>query len=416
MRHLTANLAGTTRRATLYGREYVVAPLSLIVPGVLSGSKGPLYYPSEELSKEPAVWNHMPIVVYHPLMAGRSVSARDSNVLNTQGVGIVLNAQISQGKLIAEGWFEVDAMRRVDQRILNNLEIGQPIELSTGLYTDDEPAPSGAVFNGSPYEFIARNYRPDHLAVLPDQIGACSIADGCGVLVNESKTGIAKHGNKEQTVTKERKELVTSLIANSDCWDEDDRETLTALDDAKLSKLVENAEHACACELVANAAQEGFNDTSGNSHKFNTDTSKWESVIKPKETQPTTNTPAPAAAKPKEKEPQPQTTDEWMDSAPAEIQSAVRNAMAIEAQEKEQLIGQLTANVSDDGKTAASALLKSKPLDELRSLLALLPEPQESNQHPTSNYAGAGPVGQRTPVDNAEDDVLPLPTMSFSSN
>jgi hypothetical protein len=37
------------------------------------------------------------------------------------------------------------------------------------------------VFNGVKYEGIARNLRPDHLAILPDDKGACSLEDGCGV-------------------------------------------------------------------------------------------------------------------------------------------------------------------------------------------------------------------------------------------
>src|SRR5690606_13771547 len=32
-----------------------------------------------------------------------------------------------------------------------------------------------------PYHSVARDYKPDHIAILPDRIGACSIADGCGV-------------------------------------------------------------------------------------------------------------------------------------------------------------------------------------------------------------------------------------------
>jgi hypothetical protein len=39
---------------------------------------------------------------------------------------------------------------------------------------------------------VARNYRPDHLAVLPDQRGACSLTDGCGVMVNTKHMEIEK--------------------------------------------------------------------------------------------------------------------------------------------------------------------------------------------------------------------------------
>jgi hypothetical protein len=191
METLVANLAGRTRRERWLGRDYVVAPLTLIVPGVLPGSKGPLYYPPDEVAREPDSWNHVPIVVYHPIFNGSPTTARRPDVLEKQGVGYVFNAGY-RGKLRAEGWFDIERTKAVDPRVLLALEKGEPFELSTGLYTDNEPAPGGSVFNGAsgprPYTYIARNYRPDHLAVLPDRKGACSVADGCGVLVNEAGT------------------------------------------------------------------------------------------------------------------------------------------------------------------------------------------------------------------------------------
>jgi hypothetical protein len=183
METITANLAGKTRRSTLNGREYIVAPMTLIVPGVLPGSKGPLYYPQDELAKDPHAWNHMPVVVNHPFHNGRPVSARRPDIIEKFGIGFVFNTEMNT-KLIAEGWFDVEKTRQVDGRVLNSLEAGTPLELSTGLFTKDEPAHNGAAYNGTPYVATARDYRPDHLAILPDQQGACGIRDGCGVLVN----------------------------------------------------------------------------------------------------------------------------------------------------------------------------------------------------------------------------------------
>lgn len=184
MDFLTANLTGKVRHVTRNGSDWLVAPLTLIVPGVLAGSQGALYYPLEEIRRDPSAWNGMPLVVYHPSVNGQHISARNPITQDTQGIGYVYNAA-ANGKLTAEGWFSVQDTQRVDARVLNALERGQPIELSTGLFTDNEPAHQGATYNGRAYSYIARNYRPDHLAILPDQKGACSIADGCGVLVNQ---------------------------------------------------------------------------------------------------------------------------------------------------------------------------------------------------------------------------------------
>ena len=49
METLLANLSRRTRRETLHDHPSLVAPLTLIVPGVLDGSMGPLYYPVDEV-------------------------------------------------------------------------------------------------------------------------------------------------------------------------------------------------------------------------------------------------------------------------------------------------------------------------------------------------------------------------------
>ena len=72
-------------------------------------------------------------------------------------------------------------MRRKRPALFADLAAGRKIELSTGLFTDNEPARPGATHNGRAYGHVARAHRPDHLAILPDRRGACSVDDGCGV-------------------------------------------------------------------------------------------------------------------------------------------------------------------------------------------------------------------------------------------
>lgn len=190
---IVANVAGKTRRETHNGRDYIVAPLSLIVPGVLNGSKGPLFYPEEEVSRNPSIWDWVPITVYHPIRNGQPISGRDPSVWEEQGIGHVRNPSYDQ-KLRGEGWFDVERTTAYDNklpeqhRILPRLQLGQPIELSTGLYTRNEEVQNGS-YRGRGYTHVARDYYPDHLAILPDMPGACSNKDGCGVLVNSNPEG-----------------------------------------------------------------------------------------------------------------------------------------------------------------------------------------------------------------------------------
>jgi hypothetical protein len=190
---LTVNLKGKVREETLHGRNYLVVPGTLINPGVLPGNKGPLFYPPDEVAKEVHIWNGVPIVGYHPTVNGVHVSARDPSVLAQQGLGFVFNTFFDK-KLKTEYWFDEELTAAFDEalpagvRIIPRLKKGTAIETSTGLFTTNTLAPEGSFYNGAEYHGIATNYRPDHVAVLPDgPKGACGIKDGCGVLVNEAK-------------------------------------------------------------------------------------------------------------------------------------------------------------------------------------------------------------------------------------
>jgi hypothetical protein len=170
----------------LEGREYYVVPMTMMVEGVLNGSEGPLYYPADEMKKVPSCWDHKPIVVNHPTLNGASISACDPVILESRKVGIILNTQfVSTGKLKSEAWLEKAKLKKVDNRILERIEAGQAVEVSTGLYTENHK--TEGEFNGKPYVGVAKNYRPDHLAILPDTKGACSIEDGAGLLVNSAR-------------------------------------------------------------------------------------------------------------------------------------------------------------------------------------------------------------------------------------
>ena len=182
---IQCNKSGAVRYDRMNGREYVVVPMVMIVEGVLNGSAGPVLYPAEELEKFPASWNHKPVVVYHPELNGQPLSACDPDILTVQGIGLIMNSSWEKedgkkGKLKAEAWLEQARVEEVDERVAEAIKNNQTLELSTGLFFDAEL--QEGEFDGRHYKMIARNYRPDHLAVLPDKVGACSVEDGAGFL------------------------------------------------------------------------------------------------------------------------------------------------------------------------------------------------------------------------------------------
>lgn len=207
MEIILANVsAGPHRRVTLNQRDTFACNASLIVEGVLNGSKGSLYYPLSEMARNPEAWNHVPLTVNHPLTAnGQPASARDPEVLRRQGIGHVDETRVEGNKLLTTAYFDVADTQRIDNRVYDALISGKAIELSTGLHTEQEEAPDGATFNGRPYTHIARAYRPDHVAALPDQVGACILPgqEIQGRIVKASKAWYAGEAIKIRTLSGE---------------------------------------------------------------------------------------------------------------------------------------------------------------------------------------------------------------------
>lgn len=205
-------LPKNVRLETLEERSYTVVPMVMLTEGVHAGSSGPLLYTNEELAKTPIIWNHKPVVVYHPERDGVGLSACDPVILQNRKVGLILNASYEKSRLKAEAWIEKDRADKVDERIMAAVETNKMMELSTGLFVDMEE--SEGEFKGDPYVGIARNYRPDHLALLPDKIGACSIQKGAGFLRNqgEDKKGFSEL--RRHLTTMGLGHLATALTGN----------------------------------------------------------------------------------------------------------------------------------------------------------------------------------------------------------
>ena len=197
------------RIETLEGREHIVVPMVILTEGVHNGSSGPLFYGKDELGKTPESWNHKPVVVYHPTMNGQGISACDPAVINTRKVGVMMNTKLDGNRLVSEAWIEKSRADAVDSRIMNAIDRKEMMELSTGVFVDAETKPG--VWGSESYVGIARNFRPDHLALLPDQIGACSINDGAGFLRNSRHE---KAGNSIISTVRQLLRSVRGLTTN----------------------------------------------------------------------------------------------------------------------------------------------------------------------------------------------------------
>lgn len=181
---LHANMSSLVREEMVDGVQYVVCPAILINEGVHNG----VFYPASELSKHTDAWNGRPVVLGHPTAQGKPVTANSKKVKETIEIGMLLNAfwDSDLKALKADVYINRDKCKTRAPRVLEKLDNEEGMDVSTGLFTDDEFKANS--FNQKEYECIARNHRPDHLAVLPDGRGACSWEDGAGLpRVNEEE-------------------------------------------------------------------------------------------------------------------------------------------------------------------------------------------------------------------------------------
>ena len=171
------------RTATLEGKTHFVVPMVMLTEGVHNGSNGPILYQADDLRASLQAWNGRPVVVYHPQLNGRGVSACDPDIVNRYKIGTVFNARFDGKRLTAEAWIDQERVGQVDDRVLQTILHNRQMEISTGLYFGFDVGEG--TWNGQPYIATARNHQPDHLAILPDLKGACSISDGCGLMRNK---------------------------------------------------------------------------------------------------------------------------------------------------------------------------------------------------------------------------------------
>jgi len=105
---------------------------------------------------------------------------------------------------------------------------------------------------------------------------------------------------------------------------------------------------------------------------------------------------------------------EYIRSAPPEVQAILRHANAIEGQKRQELIARLTENVADeDDAQRLAATLKNRPVGELEILVNALVSAGRSKpvSRPSGLYAGSPPLTNRG---GGDDDVLPTPKWDWS--
>lgn len=168
------------------GREYLVAPGVALIAGVVGNE----YVPAEEIAKVTFGFNGRPLPLHHPMQGDSYISANSPELDSTLSVGRFWAASFDGEKLRGEYWVDVAKAQAIGGEalaLLTALQSNRQVETSTAYGRDFDPTPGE--WNGKPYAGIARNLVPDHVAVLVNERGKCSLADGCGLLANSCGCG-----------------------------------------------------------------------------------------------------------------------------------------------------------------------------------------------------------------------------------
>ena len=182
---ITANLdTGAIVTKSWAGRNWLVAPVVPVVAGVLNEE----LVSAEELGSGYQSWNGRPVTVGHPQQDGAFISANSPDVLDQYQVGQLFNVRFDGNRLKADAWLDVARLQTVNNDLLNDLQSGKPVEVSTGYYR--RVYREQGVAGGRRYRTVAVDIKPDHLALLPGAVGACSWDDGCGIPRTNAETEV----------------------------------------------------------------------------------------------------------------------------------------------------------------------------------------------------------------------------------
>lgn len=237
---------------------------------------------------------------------------------------------------------------------------------------------------------------------------------------------------------RQREQIINALVTNCGCQEaplfvEEDIPLLNETSDERLIALETYRQRAVANAEVADAARTGF-ELGGAQIVFNEEEGSFvvngDMPFPPKEgeeddeeescdnegdemdesAQYKDNSPGMAGNAARRQPRKPVTINEWMKSAPPEIQSVVANAVALERQQKTSLINVITAN----NKEISKEDLAPMNLAMLRKLAAGYSNNNRVADQ-VSNYLGAAaPTGNARQSDFDEDDVLLMPTINYS--
>jgi hypothetical protein len=246
------------------GRKVVVVPVIMAKADVVMNGG---LFPADEY--EPLSWAGIPVTVGHPNIKGEFASARDPAIHEEWVVGNLYNVRTEENSLRGDVYVDIEKANAVHPNLVKELIKGSPMDVSTGYFCTSEP--ETGTLNGREYFEVQRDIIPDHLALLPNEVGACSWQDGCGLrsnlkeklsMPNKVRRALKVLTNALASDKKSDPVTVDDIIAHTNSpYTEDDRESLSKLSANTLRKIASTINADEEEEEIENAEDEEEEET-----------------------------------------------------------------------------------------------------------------------------------------------------------
>lgn len=205
-----------TRIETLDSIKYLVAPVIMVKEQVLNGE----LLPASEIEKSVPGWNGRPVVVYHPKDDNKNdTTANDPDIIPNYEIGVLYNVSYEPEttKLKGEIWIDINKANKNNntRKAYKMIKASIPLEVSTGYFVNNRIPESGE-YNGVEYVAIQHEILPDHLALLPNEVGACSWEDGAGVRNNNLKVNSGMAINMQVALQSALMQELSDIYNNTD--------------------------------------------------------------------------------------------------------------------------------------------------------------------------------------------------------
>ena len=184
-----------TANKNMVSRQNIRKKEHIIVKGVThmisDATMNGIYYPESEVKAlaNAIGTDRVTMPASHPVGEnGEFISASDPWALTSNFIGAyAFNFSMQGDKLISDVAIDPLFASTSDdgKTIMNAIENGTPIDMSTGFYLNVEEK-EGVGKDGEPFEMVASNLHIDHSAFLPNEIGAKNKTEGVGLHTNSA--------------------------------------------------------------------------------------------------------------------------------------------------------------------------------------------------------------------------------------